>query len=214
MTATPTTLLLVDDHEVVRTGLRVLLGTVAHFEVVGEAGSVAEAVAEVRRCAPDLVLMDVRLPDGSGVDACRLIRAQRPHTRVLMLTSYDDEDVVVASIVAGASGYLLKEANARRLLEAVQVVARGGSLLDPAVTRVVLDRLQQAPVVGLTEDPLAVLSEQQRRILPLIAEGMTNREIAATLALSEHTVKTYISDALRKLHLRSRAEAAAFFSRQ
>jgi two-component system response regulator DevR len=211
--ATPSiTVLLVDDHAVVRLGLRTLFGAVPRLTVVGEAGSVAEAIAEARRCQPDLVLMDVRLADGSGVEACREIRSERPQTRVLMLTSYDDKDAVMASILAGAGGYLLKQAKPQQLIEAVELVARGGSLLDPAVTGTVLDALQrlQAPP---GEEPLAALSGQERRILPLIAEGKTNREIAAVLSLSEHTVKTYVSDLFRKLRLSRRAEAAAFVAR-
>ena len=206
-------LLLVDDHRVVRLGLRTLFGTVPHFAVVGEAGSIAEAVVEARRCQPDVVLMDVRLPDGSGVEACREIRSERPRIRVLMLTSYADEDAAVASILAGAAGYLLKQTDPERLVEAVETVARGGSLLDPAVTQMVLEWMRrqgpQAP-----GDPLAGLSDQERKILPLIAEGKTNREIAAALYLSEHTVKTYVSGIFQKLHLSRRAEAAAFIARQ
>jgi two-component system response regulator DevR len=212
VTASAIKLLLVDDHEVVRTGLRTLLGSVPHLDVVGEAASIEEAIVEARRCQPKVILMDVRLPDGSGVEACRQIRSESPEIRVLMLTSYDDEEAVVASILAGASGYLLKQANARQLLEAVQLVARGDSLLDPAVTHGVFERIQ-ALLQHSTNDPLAILTQQERRILPLLAEGKTNREIAAALVLSEHTVKTYVSDILRKLHVGRRAEAAAFITR-
>ena len=206
-------LLLVDDHRVVRLGLRTLFGTVPHFAVVGEAGSIAEAVVEARRCQPDVVLMDVRLPDGSGVEACREIRSEQPHVRVLMLTSYADEDAVVASIMAGAAGYLLKQTDPERLVEAIKTVARGDSLLDAAVTQTVLQWMRRLGAQA-TDDPLAELSDQERKILPLIAEGKTNREIAAGLYLSEHTVKTYVSSILQKLHLTRRAEAAAFIARR
>jgi two-component system response regulator DevR len=206
-------LLLVDDHQIVRLGLRNLFETVPHFLVVGEAGSVAAAVVEARRCRPDVVLMDVRLPDGSGVEACREIRSELPHTRVLMLTSYADEQAAIASIVAGAAGYLLKQTDPERLIEAVELVADGGSLLDPAVTETVLHWMQRAGGEAL-DDPLAGLSEQERKILPLIAEGKTNREIATALYLSEYTVKTYVSSLLQKLHLARRSEAAAFIARR
>ena len=205
-------LLLVDDHAVVRLGLRSLFRTVPRFCVVGEAGSGAEAVAEARRCQPDVVVMDVRLPDSSGAEACREIRSERPNTRVVMLTSYHDEAAVLDSILAGAAGYVLKQTDPERVIEAVETAARGESLIDPAVTQTVLTRLRK--LAGqVQDDPLAGLGEQQRKILPLIAEGKTNREIAAELSLSEHTVKTYISRVLQKLHLTRRAELAAFTAR-
>lgn len=210
MTA-PIRLLLVDDHRVVRLGLGTLFGTVSGVRVVGEAGSVAEALAEAGRCRPDVVIMDLRLPDGSGVEACREIRSERPEVQVIMLTSYADEEAVIASIMAGAAGYLLKQSEPERLIEAVEIAARGGSLLDPAIARTVLDWMQR---VGTADalDPLAGLSEQERRVLPLLAEGRTNRQIAAALQLSEHTVKSYVSNILQKLHLSRRAEAAAFIA--
>ncbi len=213
MPVSPVKLLLVDDHRVVRLGLRALFETVPQFVVVGEAGTVAEALVAARQGQPDVVVMDVRLPDGSGVEACREIRSERPRTRVLMLTSYADEDAVVASIMAGAAGYLLKQSDPDRLIEAVEIVARGGSLLDPAVTQTVLQWIQRLGTRAI-EDPLLALSDQERRILPLLAEGKTNREIAAELYLSEHTVKTYVSNILQKLHLSRRAEAAAFIARR
>jgi DNA-binding NarL/FixJ family response regulator len=206
-------LLLVDDHHVVRLGLAALFATVPHFEVVGQAGTIAEAVAGVRQCRPSVVIMDVRLPDGSGVEACREIRSELPDTRVVMLTSYADRDAVVASIMAGAAGYLLKQTEPERLIEAVNTVAQGGSLLDPTITESVLDWMRHLGPQG-ANDPLAGLSEQQRRILPLIAEGKTNREIAAELFLSEHTVKTYVSTILQKLQLTRRAEAAAYIAQR
>jgi len=213
VTEYPVKLLLVDDDPVERLGLRTLLGTAAQFAVVDEAGSVAEALLEARRCHPDVVLLDVRLPDGSGVDACRELRSERPATRVLMLSAYDDEDAVIASILAGASGYLLKHTVLDRLLEAVDLVARGGAMLDPGVTGMVLRWMRHA-AAGSQDDPLAGLTGQERKILPLIAEGKTNREIAAALYLSEHTIKTYVSSILQKLHLTRRAEVAAFIARR
>jgi two-component system, NarL family, response regulator DevR len=206
-------LLLVDNHQIVRIGLATLFRTVPHFLVVGEAGTVTEAVAQARQCAPDVVLMDVRLPDGSGIEACRQIRSERPEARVLMLTSYSDEEAVIASIMAGAAGYLLKDTDAERLIEGIEAIARGGSLLDPAVTQTVLSWMQQ-PNAQVPSDPLSELSEREREILPLIAEGKTNREIALLVSLSENSVKSYVSNILQKLRLARRAEAAAFLARR
>jgi two-component system response regulator DevR len=204
-------LLLVDDHAVVRLGLAALFATTPRFTVVGQASTAGEAMVEARRTHPDVVIMDVRLPDGSGVEVCRTIRAERPETRVVMLTSFADDEAVVASVLAGAAGYLLKSTEPERLIEAVELVARGESLLDPRVTSVVLDRLRRGSTAEAS--PLAVLSEQERRIVPLIADGKTNRDIAAALHLSEHTVKAYVSDILRKLRLSRRSQAAALVSR-
>ena len=204
----PIRLLIVDDHEVVREGLRSLLARHEELEVVGEASSAAEAVEEEARCQPDLVIMDVRLPDGSGIEACRQIRANRPDTRVIMLTSYPDEKAVIASIMAGASGYLLKQIRSQNLIDAIRTVSRGGSLLDPAVTQKVLDRIRQIGP-GAGDDRLAKLSEREQQILTLIAEGKTNKEIAKVVHLSDKTVKNYVSSILSKLHLRRRSAAAA-----
>jgi two-component system, NarL family, response regulator DevR len=206
-------LLLVDDHQIVRIGLATLFQTVPHFLVAGEAGTVAEAVAQARQCAPDVVLMDVRLPDGSGIEASRQIRSEQPDARVLMLTSYSDEEAVIASIMAGAAGYLLKDTDAEKLIEGIEAIARGSSLLDPAVTQTVLSWMQQ-PSVQVPSDPLSELSEREREILPLVAEGKTNREIALMLSLSENSVKSYVSNILQKLRLARRAEAAAFMARR
>jgi two-component system, NarL family, response regulator DevR len=203
----------VDNHQIVHIGLVTLFRTVPHFLVIGEAGTVAEAVAQARQCSPDVVLMDVRLPDGSGIEACRQIRSERPDARVLMLTSYSDEEAVIASIMAGAAGYLLKDTDAEKLIEGIEVITRGGSLLDPAVTQTVLSWMQR-PSVPVPGDPLSELSEREREILPLIAEGKTNREIALLLSLSEHSVKSYVSNILQKLRLARRAEAAAFMARR
>jgi two-component system response regulator DevR len=210
--AAPLRLLVVDDHEVVREGLVSLLDRRPGFQVVAQAGTVAEALAEARRHQPDLVVMDVRLPDGSGIEACREIRSEMPATRVVMLTSYPDEEAVLSAIVAGASGYLLKQVRARDLVAALEVVGNGGSLLDPAVTERVLERIRR---VAASDEPdeLAGLTTQERRILALVAEGMTNKEIAAEVYLSDKTVKNYVSSILSKLNLERRAQAAAFVAK-
>ena len=205
-------LLIVDDHEVVRQGLAALLGRRPEFLVVAEAGTVAEAVAAARKFRPDLVVMDVRLPDGSGIEACREIRAEMPETRVVMLTSYPDEDAVLSAIVAGASGYLLKQVRARDLVAALEAVDRGESLLDPAVTGRVLDRIRRIATSD-QPDELAQLTAQEQKILLLVAEGKTNKEIAAEVFLSDKTVKNYVSSILAKLNLERRAQAAAYMAR-
>lgn len=207
----PLTLLLVDDHEVVRQGLAALLGRRESFQVVGEAGTVAEAIAAARRFRPDLVVMDVRLPDGSGIEACREIRAELPDTRVVMLTSYPDEDAVMSAIIAGASGYILKQVRARDLVTALEAVGRGESLLDPAVTGRVLERIRRI-ATGDQPDALAQLTSQEQKILLLVAEGKTNKEIAADVFLSDKTVKNYVSSILAKLNLERRAQAAAYMA--
>ena len=203
---------MVDDHAVVRLGLTALFRTTPHFAVVGEAATAAEALVEARRTRPNVVLMDVRLPDGSGVEACRAIRSEHPDSRVLMLTSFADDEAVISAVMAGAAGYLLKNTEPERLIEAVETVARGESLVDPRVASALFERLRRGS--SPADDPLSILSEQERRILPLIADGKTNREIAAELFVSEHTVKAYVSAILRKLHLTRRAEAAAYISRR
>jgi DNA-binding NarL/FixJ family response regulator len=213
MTARAITVLLVDDHEVVRVGLRSLLARERTIEVAGEAGTAAEAVAEAARIRPDVVVMDVRLPAGSGVEACREIRAEAPGTRVIMLTSYADEEAVFSSILAGASGYLLKQTRGSQLADAIEAVARGESLLDPAVTAKVMDRVRNANK-RKEDDPLSKLTEQEHKILTLIADGKTNKEIAAEVFLSDKTVKNYVSNILSKLNLRRRSEAAAFIARR
>jgi DNA-binding NarL/FixJ family response regulator len=205
-------LLIVDDHEVVREGLAALLGRRSGFRVVAQAGSVAEAVAQAARFQPDLVVMDVRLPDGSGIEACREIRAARPETRVVMLTSYPDEEAVLSAILAGASGYLLKQIRGRDLISALEQVAGGASLLDPAVTEKVLERVRMA-ARGTATDELADLTAQERKILLLVADGKTNKEIAAEVFLSDKTVKNYVSSILSKLDLQRRTQAAAFVAK-
>jgi len=205
--------LLVDDHEVVRVGLRSLLTRERGIEVVGEAGNAAEAVAQAARLGPDIVVMDVRLPDRSGVEACREIRGADPTVQVIMLTSYADEDAVFNSILAGASGYLLKQLRGQELVRAIETVAAGQSLLDPAVTQKVLEKVKRL-ASGRPPDDITQLSAQERKVLALVAEGKTNKEIAAALGLSDKTVKNYLSHVFEKLHLSRRAEAAAFFARR
>jgi two-component system response regulator DevR len=205
-------MLVVDDHEVVRQGLVALLDRREGFEVVAQAGTMAEAIAAAERFEPDLVIMDVRLPDGSGIEACREIRAARPATRVVMLTSYPDEEAVLSAIIAGASGYLLKQIRGRDLVTALEAVGRGESLLDPAVTEKVLQRVRTAASGGAA-DELSELTAQERKILLLVAEGKTNKEIAADIFLSDKTVKNYVSSILSKLNLQRRTQAAAFVAR-
>lgn len=206
-----TRVLICDDHEVVREGLRGLIGRQEAMKVVAEAGTVAEAVEAAARTKPDVVIMDVRLPDGSGVEACRTIREGRPETRVIMLTSYADDEALFASIIAGASGYLLKQTRGQAVIDAIVSVAAGRSLLDPEVTGKVLERVR----TSRAEDPaLASLTEQERKVLEGLAEGHTNREIGEKLFLSEKTVKNYVSRILDKLGLSRRAEAAAFMAKQ
>ena len=213
MSANPTRLLIVDDHEVVRVGLRLLLERRAGLEVVGEADSMATAVEAASTYSPDVVIMDIRLRDGSGVEACREIRARRPQTKVIMLTSYADEEAVLASILAGASGYLLKQIGSKALVDAIQTVARGRSLLDPSVTEKVLERVRRMGTSAGNEQ-LSKLSAQEQRVLALIAEGKTNKEIAAAVCLSDKTVKNYVSSILSKLNLSRRSAAAAYVAGQ
>jgi DNA-binding NarL/FixJ family response regulator len=202
----------VDDHEIVRQGIVSLLERREGFQVVAQAGNVAEAIENARKYQPDLVIMDVRLPDGSGIEACREIRAEFPTTRIVILTSYPDEEAVFASIVAGASGYLLKQIRGRDLVSALQSVGRGESLLDPAVTEKVLDRVRRI-ASGTYTDELAQLTRQEQKILLLIAEGKTNKQIASDIFLSDKTVKNYVSSILAKLNLQRRSQAAAFVAR-
>ncbi len=204
--------LIVDDHEVVRMGLRSLLNRESSVEVVGEAGSAADAVTWAKRCRPDVVIMDVRLPDRSGVEACREIRAFNPKIQVIMLTSYADDEAVLSSVVAGAAGYFLKQVRGRELVRAIQTVATGHSLLDPSVTQTVLDRMKRL-ALGQDFHEITSLSAQERKILRLVAEGKTNKEIANALHLSDKTVKNYLSNIFSKLNLSRRAEAAAYFVR-
>jgi two-component system, NarL family, response regulator DevR len=208
-----TRIMIVDDHDVVREGLLALLKRRDGFEVAGQASTVEEAIAEAARTKPDVIVMDVRLPDGSGIEACRAIRESRPETKILMLTSYADDEAVLASILAGASGYLLKQTRGRDLAEAIAAVARGESLLDAAVTQKVLERVRGADRRH-ADDPLNALNAQEQKILHLIAEGKTNKQIGDEVFLSDKTVKNYVSNILRKLNLTRRSEAAAFIARR
>jgi two-component system, NarL family, response regulator DevR len=208
----PLRVMLVDDHEVVRSGIRAMLDTEDDIYVTTEAGTVREAIDEADRTKPDVVVMDVRLADGSGIEATREIRAKHPDTRVLMLTSFADDEALFASIMAGASGYVLKQVRTGELVRAIRAVGAGESLLDPAVTTSVLDRLRKGKHL-MRDERLARLSPQEERILTLIADGKTNREVGEELGLAEKTVKNYVSSILSKLEVARRAEAAAYLAR-
>ena len=200
---------LLDDHEVVRRGVRDLLEAEDDLEIVGEAGTAQEAYARIPAAAPDVAMLDVRLPDGDGIEVCREIRSTHPEVACLMLTSFADDEAVFSAILAGAAGYVLKQVRGTDLVEAVRRVGRGESILDPLSTDRVLQRLRQPP----EPDELAGLTKQERRILDLIAEGMTNRQIGEQLFLAEKTVKNYVSNLLAKLGMSRRAEAAAYAAR-
>ena len=204
----PIRVFFLDDHEMVRRGLQDLLGDEPDIEVVGEAGLAADALRRIPVLLPDVAILDGRLPDGNGVDVCRQIRSICPTVACLMFTSYDDDDALLSAIMAGASGYVLKQIRGADLVDAVRRVAAGQSLLDPAVTRVVLTRLRQGDI--RERDPLAALTEQERRVLSLISEGLTNRQIGERLYLAEKTVKNYVSSVLAKLGVERRTQAAAF----
>jgi two-component system response regulator DevR len=208
----PLRVMLVDDHEIVRDGIRAMLEPEDDIVVTAQAGSVREAVDEAERTRPDVVVMDVRLADGSGIEATREIRAKLPNTSVLMLTSFADDEALFASIMAGASGYVLKQVRSGELLRAIKAVGAGDSLLDPGVTTAVLDRLRKGKHL-VQDERLARLSPQEERILTLVAEGRTNKEIGDELHLAEKTVKNYVSSILSKLEVARRAEAAAYLAR-
>lgn len=202
-------ILLVDDHEVVRRGLRAILERNHEISVVGEAGTVAGAVSEAARVKPDVVVMDLRLPDGSGVEACRLIRDEDGTTKVLILTSHADEDALFSAVLAGASGYILKDLDPSGILKAILDVGRGGSLLDPQMATRVLDRMRRGGGQHPADDPFTALSPQEDRILEMIGDGLTNRAIADRLSLSEKTVKNYVSEIYAKLHVERRSQASS-----
>lgn len=203
---------IVDDHEVVREGLRAMLSRHNDISVVGEAGTMKGAVVESCRLKPDVVLMDVRLSDGSGVEACRVIRDSCPATRVLFLSSYEDDEAVLAAVFGGASGYLLKQITAEGLMLAIRAVAQGQSILDPAITQPVLTRMRLQKEQAL-EPQRTTLSVQQQRVLALIAEGKTNKEIGSSLELSDKTVKNYVRFIFQKMKVTRRGQAAAMFIR-
>jgi len=198
---------LLDDHEVVRRGIAELLGGVPGFEIVGEAGTVEQALARVLAAKPDVAVLDARLPDGSGIDVCREIRSALPETYCLILTSYDDQDAVLSSVLAGASGYVLKEVRTSGLVDAIKQVAMGRSLIDPAVIAQVMDRVRDG---SPTDSRLASLTQREREVLDLIAEGLTNRQIGERMFLAEKTVKNYVSSLLGKLGMERRTQAAVF----
>ncbi len=220
MTASPQksiNLLIVDDSELVRTGLRTLIAAHARnanpaVRIVGEASSANDAVAEANRLKPDVVLMDIRLPDGSGLEACRTILASRPATKVLVLTSVIDDNLVYDAMSSGAHGYLLKEINAQGLCQAIVDVAAGKFILDPTVTTHVLNLVRSGSNPPHEQDKLATLSPQERRVLALVAEGKTNKEIAESMALSDKTVKNYLSNIFEKLKISRRSQAAVLYT--
>jgi two-component system response regulator DevR len=205
-------ILLVDDHEVVRVGVRALIENQPGMEVVGEATTVREAVSQTEQLAPDVVVLDIRLPGGDGLDACRQIKARRPDTRIIILTSFPDDEVLYDAIAAGAEGYVLKQIGSDDLIHALERVGQGESLLDPTLTARVFAKVREARQQERAH-AFADLTEQEMQILAHVAEGETNREIGAALQLSEKTVRNYISIILSKLNLSSRAQAAAYAAR-
>lgn len=206
----PIRLLIVDDHEIVRAGLKTLFSHRPQLEVVGEAGSVGTAVAECIRLKPDLVLLDACLPDGTGADAIRQMRRMRLPAKIIVLTGFSDDRMVVECVTAGAEGFLLKEVAIDNLVHSIEQVHAGQSILDPQVTAAVMGRVRH-PETGPTESSLTQLSPQESRILAHVAQGKTNKEIAAAMGLSDKTVKNYFSNVLEKLHLQRRSQAAAFY---
>ena len=206
----PVRVFLLDDHEVVRRGIRDLLEATGQIEVVGESGSAREATARIPALRPNVAVLDGRLPDGSGIDVCRDVRSVDPTIKGLILTSYDDDEALFAAIMAGASGYILKQVRGNDLVDTVRRVAAGQSMLDPALTAHVLDRIRNGRPA---DHELAVLTPQEKRILELVGEGGTNRQIAGRMQLSEKTVKNYVSSVLAKLGLTSRTQAAVFAAR-
>jgi DNA-binding NarL/FixJ family response regulator len=201
---------LLDDHEVVRSGVRNILTTEADIEVIGEAGTIASALAQLPELRPDVAVLDVRLPDGDGVSVCREIRSTLPDTACLMLTSYGDDQALLGAIMAGAAGYVLKQTCGSDLVSAVRTVASGRSTLDPAAAQSVMERLlEQMDRV----DPLTALSDQERHVLGLVAEGLTNRQIAERMSIAEETAKNHVSSVLTKLGMQQRAQATAYGAR-
>ncbi|WP_201294779.1 MULTISPECIES: response regulator transcription factor [unclassified Nocardiopsis] len=201
---------LLDDHDIVRRGITALLSEEEDIEVVGEAASAGEAVARIRAVRPDVAVLDVRLPDGSGVEVCREVRSLMPELRCLMLTSYADDDALYDAVMAGASGYVLKQIHGSDLVGAVRTLHAGGSLLDPRSTDLMMRRIREQ---ATREDPLSALTEKERRVFELIGEGLTNRQIGERMYLAEKTVKNYVSSVPSKLEMRRRTQAAAFAAR-
>ncbi|MBI1175933.1 response regulator [bacterium] len=209
----PIRVALIDDHQMVRVGLRTLFSSYPQLEVVGEGATVAEALEVVPKTTPDVVLLDIRLPDGSGLSACRKLRELRPELRVLILTSFYTDEMVMDAIDAGAEGYLLKEINSDFLVRSIEEVMEGKSILDPAVTRKVMERARREKV-DETGPSLSMLSPQERRVIALVAAGKTNKEIGLELNLSDKTVKNYLSNLMEKLNFSRRSQAAAFYAQQ
>ena len=205
----PIRVFLLDDHEVVRRGLATMLGAMPDFDVVGEAGTAEQALARIPATRPDVAVLDARLPDGSGIDVCREIRATMPSTYCMILTSYDDQDAVLASVLANASGYVLKEVRGNTLVDSIRQVAMGRSLIPPEVIAQVMEQVRN----GTPEDArIAALSQREREVLDLIVEGLTNKQIGERLFLAEKTVKNYVSSLLAKLGMERRTQAAVYGS--
>jgi DNA-binding NarL/FixJ family response regulator len=205
----PIRVFLLDDHEIVRRGLRELLEAEGDLEVVGEAGTAEEAYGRIPATSPNVAVLDVRLPDGDGIEVCREIRSKHPEIACIMLTSFSEDDAVYAAIMAGAAGYVLKQVKGTDLVDGIRKVADGQSLLDPSVTTRVLERLRHKD----DDDELAVLTDQERKILEHIADGLTNRQIGEAMFLAEKTVKNYVSNMFSKLGMSRRTEAAAYAAR-
>jgi DNA-binding NarL/FixJ family response regulator len=206
----PVRVALLDDHEVVRAGLRELIEAEDDLEVVGEMGTAAEAITRIPALRPDVAVLDVRLPDGDGVEVCREVRSRHPEVACLMLTSYVDDEALFDAVMAGAAGFLLKEIRAADIVGAIRTVAGGGSLLDPKATQRVLDRIRNG---DKDDQRLSVLTERERTIFDLIGEGLTNRQIADRVHLAEKTVKNYVSNILMKMGMERRTQAAAYSAR-
>lgn len=206
----PIRVTIVDDHQMVREGLKTLFSRFPQLRVSGEAGTAEEALGVVARETPDVLLLDIRLPDRSGIELCREVRSRFPLLKILMLTSYYDDQMVMDAIDAGAEGYLLKEINAELLVRSIEEIMEGKSILDPSVTRRVVDRMRTGEPLG-NKGKLAMLAPQERRVIALVAEGMTNKEIAQQLGLSDKTVKNYLSNLMEKLKFSRRSQAAAFY---
>jgi two-component system, NarL family, response regulator DevR len=210
----PVRVALVDDHEVVRRGLRDLLDGEPGIEVVAEAGGVDEALTRIGATTPDVVVVDVRLPDGDGVALCRTLRSRERAPRCLVLTAFDDERALVEAIMAGASGYLLKQVRGQELVDAVREVAAGRSLLDPVTTARVLERMRRLAETDAVSDELSALTDRERHVLELMGEGLSNRQIAERLFLAEKTVKNYVTSVLAKLGMERRTQAVAWIARR
>ncbi len=206
--------MIVDDHEVVRLGIKGLVSNHPNLNIIGEAASVREAVSKALILEPDVILLDIRLPDGSGIEACREIRKKLPSAKIIILTSFPDDDVVIQSILAGAAGFVLKEVRGNSLVEAIEKVAKGETLLDPNVTNKVFNYVKNNYSIDETSMALDSLTKQELKVLELVAEGKTNKEIGKELYLSERTVRNYLSRVMKKLDLSNRAQAAAFYARE